>query len=130
MKRIWRRILASVSLTVFVPSFASAQTNCDGDLTPFDSVYCYQKLFVQADKDLNDVYGKLMKALPASGQTRLRAYQRAWIQRRDAQSVFTREGFTYVSLDRSTDMTVARANELNDRLRECLSSGCLISRLK
>ncbi|UWX64220.1 lysozyme inhibitor LprI family protein [Deinococcus rubellus] len=109
---------------------SQAQNKCEGDLTDFDAVYCYQKVFVQADKDLNTVYGKLMAALPGSAKNTLRTLQRTWIKNRDASSVIERDGFKYVSVDHATEMTVARGNELNDRLRECLSSGCRVALLR
>ncbi|GAA3999872.1 lysozyme inhibitor LprI family protein [Deinococcus rubellus] len=113
-----------------LPSMSQAQNKCEGDLTDFDAVYCYQKVFVQADKDLNTVYGKLMAALPGSAKNTLRTLQRTWIKNRDASSVIERDGFKYVSVDHATEMTVARGNELNDRLRECLSSGCRVALLR
>ncbi|WP_027483317.1 lysozyme inhibitor LprI family protein [Deinococcus pimensis] len=126
--RAFLAFLAAAALSL--AASAGAQNNCDGNLTDFDAVYCYQKLFVKADADLNAVYTKLLAALPESGRATLRARQREWIRRRDAESVLTRDGFKYVSVDRATDMTVARTNELGDRLRECVSSGCRLSLLR
>lgn len=113
-----------------LPGAAGAQNNCDGSLSDFDAVYCYQKLYVQADRDLNAVYTRLLVVLPVGARERLRAAQRTWIRQRDTASVLTRDGFTYVSVDRATEMTVARTNELTDRLRECQSSGCRLSLLR
>ncbi|PYE53904.1 hypothetical protein [Deinococcus yavapaiensis] len=38
--------------------------------------------------------------------------------------MLTRDGLEYVWIDRATDLTVSRTNKLDDRSRECLSSGC------
>ncbi|THF70856.1 DUF1311 domain-containing protein [Deinococcus sp. Arct2-2] len=113
-----------------VSGTGGAQNNCGGTLSDFDAVYCYQKLYAQADRDLNLVYGKLLAALPQGARETLRVTQRAWMRRRDTASVLTRDSFTDVSVDRATDMTVARTNELNDRLRECPSSGCRVGLLR
>lgn len=76
------------------------------------------------------MYGRRLAALPAGARDTLRSAQRAWLQKRDAASVLTRDGFRSVSVDRATDLAVARTNELHDRLRECLGSGCRVSLLR
>lgn len=116
-------------LTAFTPH-ATAQRQCDGPLTAYDSLYCLQKVYMKADDDLNAVYGKLMAALPATAKATLRNAQRAWIARRDRDCVFEKDGWTFVSMDCATDLTVSRVNELSQRLRECTSSGCRVSQIR
>ncbi|MDB6173636.1 MAG: hypothetical protein JWL59_2947 [Chthoniobacteraceae bacterium] len=47
-----------------------------------------QKDFEKADAKLNSVYKKLIAALDAGGQAKLKAAQRAWIAFRDAEAEF------------------------------------------
>ncbi|PYE53903.1 hypothetical protein [Deinococcus yavapaiensis] len=59
---------ATVIAAALIASMADAQNDCDGDLSDFDAVYCSQKLAVQADKNLNAVYRKLVTALTVSAR--------------------------------------------------------------
>lgn len=121
--------LTAAGLTMFGP--AQAQTNCDVTGSDFEDVYCLAKTFVKDDDDLNVVYQKLIRRLSPSAQVSLRRYQRAWVERRntDTSSKDSKAG-TVIDLDLAVNMTTERFNFLNDRYRECLSSGCQPGKLK
>lgn len=92
-------------------------------------MYCLNKVYQQADADLNHTYGKLARELDQAGKERLKNGQLAWIKTRDAQcSKVDGDGF-YVNLACATDVTIKRTQFLSDRYRECISSGCMDSKL-
>ncbi len=49
---------------------------------------CHQKRYEAADKELNRVYGEIMKDLTPEGQKKLKEAQRAWLRFRDAAFAF------------------------------------------
>lgn len=111
------------------PITASANSNCDNPRNDFDGLYCLNKVYLQADKDLNKNYKALVKHLDKRGKKILKKSQIKWIKSRDADcSYHDRRGF-FVNLDCASATTIQRAQFLNDRKRECVSSGCMNSRL-
>lgn len=116
-----------LGLTVAGP--ANAQSACDKPRNDFDGLYCLSKVYQQSDIDLNTAFAQLRDKLDPSGQNALRTGQIAWLRGRD-QSCSRHEpsGF-YVNLACATQTTIARTEFLQSRYRECISSGCLNSRL-
>ena len=86
---------------------------------------------MRADDELNVAYRKLLGRLNAAGQQLLRHGQRAWLaqRNRDCVEVDPQRGSVVFS-DCAAESTTTRLNFLNDRLRECASSGCQVSRLR
>lgn len=110
-------------------SAAFASSNCDKPRDDFDGLYCLNKVYLQADKDLNDMYTKLVQKLDRDGKAILKQGQLAWIEARNhACSYRDQRGF-FVNLSCATNTTIERAQFLNNRHRECISSGCLNSKL-
>jgi uncharacterized protein YecT (DUF1311 family) len=110
-------------------SVAQAQTACDKPHDDFDGLYCLNKVYQQADQDLNADYSKLLGLLNAEGAQLLRTGQLTWIRTRNAecsQHIGTR---FLVDLSCATRTTITRNRFLEDRVRECVSSGCRNSRL-
>ena len=108
---------------------ALADVPCDRPRDDFDGLYCLNKVYQEADKELNANYKKLSAQLDASGKQKLKSGQLAWIANRN-QNCSKREasGF-YVNLDCATQTTIERAQFLQDRVRECVSAGCQNSKL-
>ncbi|RJF71780.1 DUF1311 domain-containing protein [Deinococcus cavernae] len=126
-----RRVIALSVFSISLPFLgltgsAQAQQSCDFPVGTFDQVYCVNKVTLQADAEMNVAYQKLLKKLTAAQQQTLRQTQRAWMAKRDRDCV---DGYT-VYVNCTHDMTVSRLNFLNDRLRECNSSGCQPSKLR
>ena len=119
----------TVLLCVLLPSLAAANSNCDKPRNDFDGLYCLNKIYLQADKDLNQVYGELRKELDEQGRKLLKKGQLAWISSRDSQCSYRDNRGFFVNLDCAAKTTIERTQFLTDRKRECLSSGCLNSRL-
>ena len=112
-----------------LPAVALADVPCDRPRDDFDGLYCLNKVYQEADKELNANYKKLSAQLDASGKQKLKSGQLAWIANRN-QNCSKREasGF-YVNLDCATQTTIERAQFLQDRVRECVSAGCQNSKL-
>ncbi|HEY8024080.1 MAG TPA: lysozyme inhibitor LprI family protein [Burkholderiaceae bacterium] len=116
-------------LALVAPALLAAEA-CDKPKNDFDGLYCLNKVYSQADKDLNESYGKLAKALDAEGKASLKQGQLAWIAARNSNcSAHNEKGF-FVNLECATNTTIERVQFLNDRIRECSSAGCMNSKLK
>ena len=109
---------------------ATTWADCIKTTSDYDVVYCGTKLYLQADKDLNDVYHQLVGKLNTDGKQLLKTGQLAWIETRNHQCTETRGNTILVDLDCATRTTVERTQFLTDRQRECLSTGCMNSKLR
>jgi len=109
---------------------ATAWADCTKTTSDYDVVYCGTKLYLQADKELNEIYQKLVGKLNTDGKQRLKAGQLAWIETRNRQCTETRGESILVDLDCATRTTVERTQFLTDRQRECLSTGCMNNQLR
>jgi len=118
-------ILAAVLLAA-VPSLATAD-NCDQpNLTGFDSVYCFAKVFIGEDNRLNAQYADLRAELSANDRETLRRAQLNWIAKRDGQCM---SAPTTVNVNCALRATRERADFLSARVVECQSIGCASSKL-
>ncbi len=120
-----------VLVCILIPRLVLAGSNCDHPQNDFDGLYCLNKIYIQADKDLNQSYSELKSLLDEQGRKLLKKGQLAWIEARNANCSYrdAENGF-FVNLDCATRTTIERTQFLLDRKRECISSGCLNSRLK
>ncbi len=115
-----------VASLLLAPALAAAD-NCDqGNLTGFDSVYCFSKVFIGEDNRLNENYAALRKQLGNGDSATLRNAQRNWIAKRDASCM---RGPTTVNVDCALAMARTRADFLSPRLVECTTVGCASSKL-
>ena len=118
-----------IALLLCAPGAAFANSACDKPVNDFDGLYCLNKVYQEADKELNKNYKKLNEKLDDAGRKVLKAGQLAWMRERN-QNCSRHEGEQfYVNLDCAADTTISRSQFLQDRLRECLSSGCQNSKL-
>ena len=123
MKKIAFVVLWCASCTVF------SNSACDKPKNDFDGLYCLNKVYQEADNELNANYKKLTPKLDTEGKSTLKAGQLAWITTRN-QNCSRREGEAfYVNLQCATKTTIERSQFLQDRFRECVSSGCQNSKL-
>ena len=109
---------------------AFANSACDVPKNDFDGLYCLNKVYQEADKELNTNYQALSAKLDADGKKTLKSGQLAWIQSRNSSCSKRESTGFYVNLDCATNTTIKRAQFLQDRVRECASSGCQNSKLK
>src|SRR5207342_2204503 len=108
---------------------ALAKSACDRVSNDFDGLYCLSKIYQQADADLNAAYKALVAKLDAGGRATLRQHQLQWLAQRNVSCSESKDGAFYVDLDCATRVTIERMRFLQDRGRECISSGCMDSRL-
>lgn len=110
-----------------LPAYAD---NCDQPKDDFDGLYCLNKVYLQADKDLNDTYKTLQAKLDPEGRKLLKTRQLGWIQKRNKQCSYHDQTGFFVNLQCATDTTVNQLQFLQERERECVSAGCMNSKLK
>jgi uncharacterized protein YecT (DUF1311 family) len=116
-------------LILLAPALAFAQQNCDKPRNDFDGLYCLNKIYAQTDADLNQAYKELSEALPEADKNTLKSRQIAWIKQRNATCSRKMDDGFYVNLGCATKTTKERLEVLQERTRECKSSGCLPSKL-
>jgi uncharacterized protein YecT (DUF1311 family) len=118
-------------LAVLLCAAGAAQANsaCDKPRKDFDGLYCLNKVYQEADKELNDNYGKLAGKLDADGKQRLKAGQLRWIDERNNSCSRHEPNAFLVDLECATGTTIKRSQFLQDRVRECASAGCQNSKL-
>lgn len=107
----------------------AAEQACDAPKNDFDGLYCLNKIYQEADKELNTNYQTLARLLDSNGRTRLQEGQRTWITSRNTACSRREADKFYVDLSCATQTTIDRSRFLQDRIRECGSTGCLSSRL-
>ncbi len=117
-------------LILLLISFPVISDNCEKPKNDFDGLYCLNKIYVTADKELNDSYKKLVSKLDPTMKTSLRDSQRKWMETRNAECSWKDERGFYVNMQCATDKTVERKNFLDDRFRECIAVGCQAGKLK
>ena len=122
-----RRLFALLALAVAGPAFADSA--CDHVTNDFDGLYCLNKVYQQADADLNAAYKQLVAKLDGDGRATLRQHQLQWMAERNVSCSMRKDDAFYVDLDCATKLTIDRTRLLQDRVRECISSGCMDSRL-
>jgi uncharacterized protein YecT (DUF1311 family) len=113
-------------LFISLPIFSD---NCEKPKNDFDGLYCLNKIYVTADKELNDSYKKLVSKLEPSMKITLRDGQRKWMESRNSECSWKDERGFYVNMQCATDKTVERRNFLDDRYRECVAVGCQAGKL-
>jgi uncharacterized protein YecT (DUF1311 family) len=99
---------------------AHADDACANPKTTYDKTYCMSKLFVESDKELNEVYKELTKAITKEQKTKLVKVQRNWIKFRD--EACEDKGTIHVKCN--FQVNKERAEALRDRLRECKTGHC------
>ena len=121
------RTICGAAALIVVSTVPAAADNCDqGNLTGFDSVYCFSKVYVGEDAVLNENYGALRAMLSSNQRTTLRNAQLNWIAARDNACMTAP---TTVNVNCALRMTRDRANFLSARMTECRTVGCATSKL-
>ena len=123
MKKILFALLFCSSGAVF------ANSACDVPKNDFDGLYCLNKVYQEGDKELNENYKKLNAKLDSAGKKALKSGQLSWIEERNNNCSKREATGFFVNLDCATSTTISRSQFLQDRIRECSSSGCQNSKL-
>ncbi|MBE2295509.1 MAG: DUF1311 domain-containing protein [Phycisphaerales bacterium] len=110
-------------------SVAFANSACDKPRDDFDGLYCLNKVYQEADRELNENYKKLYAKLDNDGKKALKSGQVSWIEQRNEDCSRREDKGFFVNLDCAARTTIERSQFLQDRIRECSSSGCQNSKL-
>ena len=106
-------------------SFAN---NCENPRNTYDDIYCLNKVFQDADRELNKSYATLRTYLNDNQKTILKRSQVTWIKQRDANC--SNEEARTVFVQCNLDETTSRNAWLRERIRECKTIGCKTSSLR
>ena len=98
--------------------------SCDAPKTGFDNVYCFAKVYMDLDRQLNDNYAALMRQIGPAQKAALREGQRGWIGVRDAKCYAADGKANRLNIDCALTTTRRRIQFLSDRLAECRATGC------
>lgn len=113
---------AALALGLLTSQAAWAQPGeCDRYNTAYDQTYCFAKLFLESDKELNEVYKSLRGSVSGDTRQGLTEVQRNWIRHRDA-TCQPEEG--RIDVQCNYRLNRERAEYLRDRLRECKAGTC------
>ena len=102
---------------------------CDKPRNDFDGLYCLNKIYQEADKELNTNYKTLVPLLSSTGKAQLKSSQLLWQKSRNADCSRQDGNSFLINLQCATDTTISRSQFLQNRIRECKCSGCLDSKL-
>ena len=110
-----------ISLLLMLSFNTMADGECDKYKTQYDQTYCFVKLFMESDKELNTVYKELTGKISKSAKPSLKETQRNWMQYRDS-TCQSQPGTILV--DCNYKVNRERTDYLRDRLRECETGTC------
>ncbi len=117
-----KNLLVSLSVigSLAMATAALAEGECDKYTTSYDRTYCFAKLFVDSDQELNAVYKGLRDTLKGEIRVQLTSAQRDWLKYRDNSCS---QG-SAINVDCNYEANRKRAEFLRDRLRECRVGTC------
>ncbi len=119
MKNIFKMLLAGA--LVFAYQGAQAQGECDKYPSGYDQTYCFSKLFVESDKELNSVYKDLRGLIGEAARKQLADVEKDCMKYRD-QTCQPSPGT--IDVDCNYQVNRKRTEYLRDRLRECKAGLC------
>lgn len=119
MKKLWISLVVGVFVMASGAVFAGDE--CDKYKTSYDQTYCYAKLFVESDKELNAVYNELKGKLKDDMKKKLAETEREWMKYRTKTC---EEEPGTITLDCNYKINRERTEYLRDRLRECKTGNC------
>ena len=122
---ILRSSFAAASAVVALVCVAGgARADCSTSKNDFEDVYCYAKIYIDSDNDLNQAYKALVAKLNAEQKSALKKGQLAWMQSRNDECGQTDSDGYYVDLSCAVDTTRARTKFLRARKAECEAGSC------
>jgi len=101
-----------------------ARADCSTSKNEFEDVYCYAKIYIDSDNDLNAAYKALTGKLDADNKSVLKKSQLAWMKKRNDECGQRDSDGYYVDLSCAVDFTRNRTQFLKDRKAECDSGTC------
>jgi uncharacterized protein YecT (DUF1311 family) len=107
----------------------AAQADCSTSKNEFEDVYCYAKIYIDSDNDLNAAYKALTPKLDADAKSVLKKSQLAWMKKRNDECGQTDSDGYYVDLSCAVDKTRQRTQFLRDRQSECEAGKCDLDKM-
>ena len=125
------RILLATSVLGLALHLGStaAHADCSTSKNEFEDVYCYAKIYIDSDNDLNAAYKVLTPKLDADAKSVLKKSQLAWMKKRNDECGQRDSDGYYVDLSCAVDFTRNRTKFLRDRTQECESGKCDLDKL-
>ncbi|MGC3962495.1 MAG: lysozyme inhibitor LprI family protein [Rhodocyclaceae bacterium] len=122
MKKLMRTVLPVLTAALLAgASFAArADGECDKYKTSYDKTYCFAKLFLESDKELNNAYNELRGLIKDPAREQLKSTQLDWIKYRNASC----EDRGSIDVDCNYRVNRDRTEYLRDRARECKAGTC------
>lgn len=111
-------------------SWAAHADNCDHVRNSYDAVHCNNKMYVNADNELNKNYQELQSKLSTQQKSILKHSQLVWIKNRDQSCSGESNVGTVIYTVCQLHKTQERNSWLRERLRECKTIGCKTSSLE
>jgi uncharacterized protein YecT (DUF1311 family) len=93
---------------------------CEKPAPGYDATYCFAKLFLESDNELNNAYKILNSVMNPEQKKKLLTAQRSWIKYRNASCS---DGGT-INVDCNYDVNKKRTKFLLDRITECKVGAC------
>ena len=98
---------------------------CENPAPGYDQTYCVSKLFVESDKELNEVYGAIRKLLRnKKNKDDLKKNQLEWMKYRNSECYTKKDDGGTIYLDCNFELNKQRTKFFQDRLRECKIDKC------
>ncbi len=117
---MWRFVCVAVLAALVFTTRASAADGCENPKNSYDATYCFVKLFMAADDELNTAYQDLKQVLSKDQMEKLKGAQRAWIKYRN--NACSSAG--NIDVECNYKVNKSRVEALHDRLRECKTGHC------
>jgi uncharacterized protein YecT (DUF1311 family) len=121
--------IVTVALTFGLPA-GQANAGCEDPKNAFDDVYCYSKLYIDADTELNKVYGTLSELLSKQERAVLKKSELAWIRARNAKCSRQEGEDNFVDMECAVAETRERMIFFEDRVAECQAGKCDTAKLE
>jgi uncharacterized protein YecT (DUF1311 family) len=118
-----------ILLTAMLMPYLAHAYGCEKPRNAYDVLYCKSLVLVQADRDLNQEYSRLLTQLNAEQKQTLKKGQLAWIAQRDEQCSVDTGDNQSMNPQCAVDTMHARIAFLQERERECNSTGCVNTKL-
>ena len=125
------RILAAFPLALVALHFGAvaAHADCSTSKNDFEDVYCYAKIYIDADNDLNAAYKAITGKIDADSKAVLKKSQLGWMKSRNQECGQTDSDGYYVDLSCAVEVTRNRTQFLKDRATECDSGKCDLDKM-
>jgi len=115
-------IAAILAVCLWTEPGRTGEPDCSQEVSTAEMQTCANRLYQEADAELNQVYRQLIAQLPAQRKTQLKASQQAWLAFRDKNATFAAsvaEGGSIASLVGVTELT-AMTRSRTEQLRAYL----------